>query len=253
MATYKKRGGKPKTKPEHIEAIEEESTTAEVFSTLDEGASKTEEWFEKNQKYVIGFVGIIALVVLAYLAFIYFVQEPKEEEAMNEMYQAQTYFDEAITATESDSLYNLALNGGRGKLGFLDIVNDYGSTKAGNLANYYAGMAYLNMNDYKNAIQYLDNFSSDDLMLAPLAKGGIGDAFVQLNEQEKALGYYEEAASLNDNDFTTPRYALKAGIVAINLGKKDAAIKHFKNITENYPKSDQAANAKIYLAQAEAM
>ena len=41
-------------------------------------------------------------------------------------------------------LYNLALNGGEGKYGFIDIIDNYGSTDAGNLANYYAGMAFLN-------------------------------------------------------------------------------------------------------------
>ena len=47
MATYKKRGYKPKTKEEKVEAVEEHSTTAEVFNTLDETASKTEEWVAK--------------------------------------------------------------------------------------------------------------------------------------------------------------------------------------------------------------
>ena len=52
MATYKKRGYKPKTKDDKRSAIEDQSTTAEVFNTLDEGASKTEEWVVKNQKYI---------------------------------------------------------------------------------------------------------------------------------------------------------------------------------------------------------
>ena len=50
MATYKKRGGKPRTKAEKDVLVEENSTTAEVFNTLDEGASRTEAWVEKNQK-----------------------------------------------------------------------------------------------------------------------------------------------------------------------------------------------------------
>ncbi|MFT7072442.1 tetratricopeptide repeat protein [Patiriisocius sp. Uisw_017] len=253
MATYKKRGGKPKTKVEKQSAIEDESTTAEVFSTLDEGASKTEAWFEKNQKYVLGFVGVIAVAVLGYLAFIYFIQDPKEKEAMSEMYQAQSYFDQALTAPAKDSIYGLSLNGGNGKYGFLDIIDTYGSTKAANLANYYAGMAYLNTNDYKNAIAYLDEFKSDDAMLGPLAKGAIGDAFVQLDQNDKALGYYETAATMQQNDFTSPRFLLKAGITAMKLGNKDAAIKHFKAITDKYATADQAAKAKTYLAQAEAM
>lgn len=254
MATYKKRGGKPKTKVDKIEDIEDDSATAEVFNTLDEGANKTEAWVEKNQKIILILVGVIALAVLAYLAYINFVQAPKEQEAMAEMYQAQTFFDEATSATaDNDSIYNMALNGGKGKYGFLDIIDNYGGTKAANLAHYYAGMAYLNTNDYKNAISQLDDFSSDDAMLGPLAKGAIGDAFVQLNDAEQALGYYETAATMQDNEFTAPRFLLKAGITALQLGKADVAQKHLSNLVENYADSDQAAKAKIYLAQAEAM
>ena len=93
---------------------------------------------------------------------------------MNDMFQAQQYFDQAVVGgVQSDSLYNMSLNGGEGKFGMLDIISEYKGTDAANLANYYAGMAYLNINDYTNAIEYLSNFSSDDDMLGPISQGGI--------------------------------------------------------------------------------
>lgn len=253
MATYKKRGYKPKTKAEKQEAIEEESTTAEVFSTLDQGASRTEAWVEKNQNYILGIVGAIAICVLGYLAYEQFIQKPKESEAMNEMFQAQSYYEMALTAESKDSLYSLALNGGQGKYGFIDIIDNYGSTDAGNLANYYAGMAYLNTQKYQEAIDHLDNFSSDDAFLGPIAKGAIGDAFVQLEQNEEALKYYEEAAKMRDNELTAPRFLLKAGITALNIGNKDVALKHFQKITEEYPNSQEAKKADLYVGQAESM
>ena len=253
MATYKKRGGKPRTKAEKDLNIEEGSTTAEVFKSLDEGASKTEAWVEKNQKYILGVIGVVAICVLGYLAFQEFIQKPKEVEAANEMYQAQTYFEQALTATAKDSLFTLSLNGGEGKYGFLDIIDKFGSTDAGNLSNYYAGMAYLNTNNYKDAINYLDEFKSDDAMLGPLAKGAIGDAFVQLGQEDKALGYYESAASMSANDFTAPRFLLKAGITALNLQKPNKAIKHFTQIIEKYPNATEAAKATANIGRAEAM
>ena len=147
MATYKKRGYKPKTEKEKIENIEEGSTTAEVFNTLDESANRTEEWVVKNQNYIFGVVGVVALVVLGIMGYNRFIAEPNAKEAMNEMATAQEYFNEAMTnTTAQDSLFNLALNGAEGKFGLLDIIEEYGSTPAGNLANYYAGTAYLNMN-----------------------------------------------------------------------------------------------------------
>jgi len=202
MATYKKRGYKPTTKEEKEHDIVDHSTTAEVFNTLDESASKTEDWVIANQKYIFVIIGVVAAVVLGYLGYKEFIAKPKQSEAMNEMFQAQKYFNQAVNGTEKDSLYTLALNGGEGKLGMLDIASEYSGTPAANLANYYAGMAYLNLKDYKNAVTYLSDFSSDDLVLAPMAKGSIGDAFVQLNQPEDALDYYEQAAKMRKNDFT---------------------------------------------------
>jgi len=253
MATYKKRGYKPKDKEERQSRIEEASTTAEVFKSLDEGASKTEAWVEKNQKYIIGIVGVVAVCVLGFLAYQQFIQKPKETEAMNEMFQAQKFFELALTAQQKDSLYNLSLNGGSGKYGFLDIIDNYGSTDAANLAHYYAGMAYLNLKDYQNAIEQLDAYTGDDEMTGPLAQGAIGDAFVQLDQPGEALKYYEKAVSMSDNEVTAPRFLLKAGITAMNVGKADVAIKHFNTLSEKYEGKPEANKAKLYIGKAEAM
>src|SRR5690606_7615819 len=122
-------------------------------------------------------------------------------------YYPRQYFNQALNgAAEKDSLYNLALNGAEGKYGFLDIIDEYKGTKAANLANYSAGMAYLNMQKYQDAITYLERFSSDDAILGALAKGGIGDAFMQLNQPGDALGYYEKAINHSINNYTTPRF-----------------------------------------------
>ena len=252
MATYKKRGYKPKTKKEKEEIVEENSATAEVFNTLDEGASKTEEWFVKNQNYIIGVIAAIAIVVLGYLGYNKFIAEPQQKEAMNEMYQAKKYFEEATNGVASDSLYNMALNGGEGKYGMLDIIDQYGGTPAGNLANYYAGMAYLNLKDYQNAVTYLSEFSSDDKMLGPIAKGGIGDAFVQLEQLPEALEYYEKAFKANVNKFTTPMYLLKAARVAIDLGENQKALDYLNRIKSDFSSSTEASQVDVLIGKVEA-
>ncbi|MEM6515480.1 MAG: tetratricopeptide repeat protein [Bacteroidota bacterium] len=252
MATYKKRGYKPKTQKEKTEVIEENSTTAEVFNTLDESASKTEDWISNNQNIILSVVGAIALGVLGYLGYDKFIAEPKAQEAMNEMYTAQKYFDEAVTSEAKDSLYNLALNGAEGKFGMVDIASEYSSTPAGNLANYYAGMAYLNTKDYTNAVKYLSEFRTDDPVLGPIAKGGVADAFVQLNQLDDALDYYEQAISASTNDYTTPMYLFKAGNVANKLGQKDKALDYFERIKTDFSDSDQAKNIDVFIGRAEA-
>lgn len=255
MATYKKRGYKPNSKEDQQNSAEDHSTTAEVFNTLDEGASKTEEWVARNQKYIYIIIGAAAIVILGYLGYEQFIQEPKEAEAANEMFQAQQYFDTALDApsTASDSLYNLALTGGQGKFGFEDIIENYGGTKAGNLARYYAGMAYLNTNQYDKAIDKLEDFKSDDEILAPLAKGGMGDAFMQLDQPKNALDYYVEAAKMKTNSFTTPKFLLKAAVVSIQLGDGDAAEDYLNRIKNEFPDSPEANQIAVYLGEAQAM
>ncbi|MEZ4817070.1 MAG: hypothetical protein R2776_03770 [Flavobacteriaceae bacterium] len=254
MATYKKRGYKPKTKAEKEVQLEEGSTTAEVFNTLDQTASRTEAWVEKNQKIIFGVVGAVAIGVLGYILYQKFVQEPNQLEAVTEVTQANSYYEQAVNATTAkDSLYNLALNGNAGKYGLLDIADKYSGTPTGNVANYQVGMAYLNTYKYQEAINYLDKFSTDDPLLGPLAKGGIGDAFAQLNQPEEAYKYYKEAVAMSSNEMTTPRFLLKAGIMALNLGKAGEAYDFFNRITEEYKDAAEAAQAKIYKGQAEAM
>ncbi len=253
MATYSKRGHKPKNKVEKEQVIETDSTTAEVFNTLDEGASKTEAFVEKNQKYILVVIGLAAVVVLGTLGYKEFIAKPKQIAAMNDMFQAQKYFDQAVAGTEKDSLYNLALNGGEGKFGMLDIIDEYGGTESANLASYYAGTAYLRLKDYKKAVEHLENFSSDDEILAPIAKGNIGDAFVQLDQKEEALGYYERAAEMRNNEYTTPMYLFKSGTVALDLGKADKALSYFKRIKDEFSNSTEATKVDVFIGKAQVL
>jgi tetratricopeptide (TPR) repeat protein len=258
MATYNKRGYKtPKekvetdTQVENITIDEKDSTTAGVFNSLDQTASKTEEFVAKNQKAIFGIVAAIALITVSYVLFQKFVAEPKEDNAASEMFLAQQNFQKATEGTKSDSLYNLALKGAEGKFGFIDIASKYEGTDAGNLANYYAGMAYLNTGKYDQAISYLEKFKSEDMVLSTLAIGAIGDAHAQKNQPKEALEFYVKASENNKNEFTTPRFLLKAGQTALGLNNKADALKYFTEIKEKYEATPEAANidALIGLSQ----
>ncbi|WP_026704234.1 tetratricopeptide repeat protein [Flavobacterium soli] len=260
MATYNKRGYKvPKAKEDKVDGdfIEDvnvdvsDSTTAEVFNSLDETASKTEDWIARNQKIILGVVGVVAIAAIGYLFYTKFVVEPKEVDAADQMFVAQKNFDLAANGTASDSLYTLALNGSEGKWGFVKIADEFSGTNAGNLANYYAGMAYLHTGKYDNAITYLEKFNSEDAMLKALAIGGIGDAHSQKGHQKEALDFYKKAAESNKNDFTTPRFLLKAGKTSLALGNKEEALKYFTDIKDNFETAQEAQgiDALIGLSQ----
>lgn len=261
MATYNKRGYKaPKPEPAEVtdvEPVEEiiddsNSTTAGVFNSLDEGASKTEEWVARNQKWIFGIVGAIALLTVAYFLFDKLIAEPKEETAANEMYQAQLYFNQAVDAqTANDSLFNLALKGGEGKLGFLGIIDNHEGTDAANLAHYFAGMAYANTGKYKEAVTHLEDFKPTEETLKAQANGVIGDCFAQLNKPADALEFYEKAARDTENAMTTPYWLFKAGNTALALNKKADALKYFNEIKEKYETSAEGANIDAYIAMVE--
>ncbi|MFT4684794.1 MAG: tetratricopeptide (TPR) repeat protein, partial [Flavobacteriales bacterium] len=217
----------------------------------DDTASKSEAWVIKNQKNIFIVLGVIVAGMLLLQAFKQFVSTPNETAAANELAFPKKYFEQANSAAVAkDSLYSLGLEGGDGKYGFLDIADQYGSTDAGNLANYYAGITYLNMKKYPEAIEYLGKFSSDDEVLGAVAKGAIGDAFADLNQQEDALEYYEKAANLRNNSFSTPLFLFKAANTALDLGKSDKALKMFEEIKKSYPKSEEAKNIDIYINKA---
>lgn len=263
MATFNKRGYKaPKEKAdkldnnfiEDVNVDEKDSTTAKAFDTLDQTASRAEDFAAKNQKAILGFLTVVALATVSYLLYQKFIAEPKQEEGANELFVAQQNFQKAVddaTGTKADSLYNLVLKGSEGKFGVVKIADEYSGTDAGNLANYYAGIAYLNTKKYAEAITSLEKFSSDDVMLSTLAKGAIGDAYAQQNKQKEALDYYLKAADANKNDFTRPRYLLKAGKTAFALGNKADALKYFTDIKDNFEASPEAQgiDALIGLAQ----
>jgi hypothetical protein len=113
------------------------------------------------------------------------------------MFVAQQNFQQATDGVASDSLYKLSLNGSEGKFGFIKIADEYSGTDAGNLANYYAGMAYLNTGKYTEAIDYLSEFKSEDIVLSGLAKGNWG---CLCREQSTRRGFeklYVKAAETN--------------------------------------------------------
>ncbi len=257
MATYKKKGYKPKKEKFAQEAEENfdesQSTTAEVFNTLDETANKSEQWIEKNSKPLFYGLITVAALILGYLAYTNFVSEPNEKEASNELAYPRTFFDKATTSAgaAADSLYNIGLTGsGTGKYGFIDIADRFSGTKAGNLANYYAGISYLKMKKYQEAIDYLSDFDSNDELLGPTALGAIGDAFADIDQEKDALEYYQKAANKKDNQFTSPLFLFKAAQTAMALKEYSTAEKLYTTIKEKYASTDQGRDIEKYINSA---
>jgi tetratricopeptide (TPR) repeat protein len=212
------------------------------FEVVESALTKTERYIEENRKSLTIIIVAIAVVVGGYLGYKKFYLEPKENEAQSELFMAERYF-------EQDS-FRLALEGDGQYSGFIDIIDDYGPTKSANLSNYYAGICYLRLGEFETAIEYLEQFSGKDRLVAPVALGATGDAYVELGKLEKGVDYYEKAAALNKNDLTSPIYLLKAGIVYEDLGKIKKALTAYETIKKEYPASDEAKDIDKYITAA---
>lgn len=226
---------KQKEQEHHNDLLENPEALADQLS-------KTEEFVEKNKTLVLG-IGILLLVIVGgYFGFNTYTNS-QNEKAQNEMFQAIYYF-------ESDSL-DLAINGDGINLGFKDIINDYGMTDAANLANFYTGAAFLKKGDYKSALLYLEDFSSDDLLIQARAYSLIGDAYMEMEDYSNAASNYEKAASYKENKFFSPRYLMKAALAYENANNIEAAKKSYDTIINDYWDSSEVQNAKKYRAKLE--
>jgi tetratricopeptide (TPR) repeat protein len=213
----------------------------ENLAEVENALTTAERFFEANSKIITIIFGAAVVVALLLLATHRFYSLPREAKAKEQIFVAEQYF-------EKDS-FNLALNGDGNFPGFMDIINDYGGTSAGNLSRYYAGVSNLHLGKYQDAIDYLEDFKTDDLLLHPVALGATGDAYSELGKNEKAVKLYMEAAELNPNAFTSPVYYLKAGNLYEVLGKKEEALTAYKIVKEKYAESEQGRTIDKYIAR----
>lgn len=209
---------------------------------VEEALSKTESFIEKNQKIIMYVVAGIVVIVGGYMGFKKFYVAPREKEAQAQMFNAEKYF-------EKDSL-KFALNGDGNNSGFLDIIDEYGMTQSADLAHYYAGMCYLKLGQYQEAIDQLESFDGDDQIVSSMALGAIGDAHMELGDNDKALECYLKAADNNNNLFTTPLFLMKAGLTYEVMGNYEEAKKLYERIQKEYYKSFESREIEKYIAYA---
>jgi tetratricopeptide (TPR) repeat protein len=211
-----------------------------TISNVEQTLTRTEQYLEENYKTILTGLAVIAAIVgLGWLGKLYLGK--RDDEAQSQMYQAERYL-------EMDSL-KLALNGDGNYLGFLDIAKSYRLTKAGNLALYSAGICYLHLGQYQDAIDYLSKYSKKDKVIGSLAIGATGDAYVELGDTEKGISKYIEAADYGKNSFNTPLFLMKAGELYELNSKYADALKVYERIESEYPESTEGTTIEKYIAR----
>ena len=206
--------------------------------------SRSEQFIEKNKKNLIYGIAIVAALVGIALVYHHKYVLPMNERAERAIFKGEQYF-------EQDS-FRLALYGnGLDFEGFEAIVDQYGSTKSGNLAKAYAGICYYKLGDPQSAIKLLKSFKAKDTHVSPAIIGLIGDSYVYSGNTKEGIRYFEKAAAQANDEIISPIYLKKAGIAYESLQQYKDAIKVYTTIKEKYNLSTEALDIDKYILRAE--
>lgn len=202
-------------------------------------ASKT--FFEKNKKTILYGGGAVLFVIIAALLIHQFYITPRNEKAAVELSKCEQLFLEGK--------YDKALNGEvDGAAGFLSVAEQYGSTKAGNLAWMYAGICYAQDGKAEEAIKMFEKFDDcGDAVVSPAALGALGNCYAEVGQNEKAIATLLNAAKKADNNTLSPMYLLQAGQIYESLGQNDKALECYQQIKSKYQQSMQYGEIDKYL------
>ncbi|MDR1878982.1 MAG: tetratricopeptide repeat protein [Bacteroidales bacterium] len=210
----------------------EKSTHAPYTHTSDSWLKRLIVLYNEKQKVVnIVTIVVFALVVLALAYFLYYMPS-QQQKAETAIFKAERYF-------AMDSL-ELALNGDGLYDGVLQVIDDYSATKTGNRAKYIAGICYLRLGQYDDAIKYLKKFKSGDKLISVQALGSLGDAYMEKNDLDNAAKYYKKAVSKNANELVTPIYLLRLGMLCEMQGKWKDAVSYYERLQKEYMQSFEA-------------
>ncbi len=216
------------------------SAAEQNLQQVETALGRSEQWIEDNQKSITIFILAILIAVGGYWGFKKFYVEPRNNDAQKAAFQAQNYFG------NDDFLQ--ALNGDGVAPGFLEIIDSYGSTKVGKLSKYYAGISYLNLGQYDEALTYLKSFNTKNPELKAIKEGAIGDCYLELGDKDQALKHYNSAIAVNEA-VTASFYLLKKGMLLEEMGNKAEALKAYNTIKEEYAESVEASQIEKYISR----
>ncbi len=207
---------------------------------VNETFAKAETTWKKIQKPVSALVIGALIAVAGWFGYQEYIMKPKEEKAAEALYKAEQYF-----AMDSS---RLVLNGDGQSKGVLNVISNFGGTKAANLAHYYAGVSYLKLGEFEKAINQLKDFSTDAQQIQLLAYGCLGDSYSEVNKKEDAISAYKKAANAFDKDENnSSEYLFRAALLSETTGKTKDALELYKELKTKYPKTDKGFQADKYI------
>ncbi len=223
--------------------MSDKNANPDLIEEVNHTLTSTEQWLEKYIKPISIATVAVIVCVCGFFAYNHFVKVPAEAKAQSDLFRGEFYM-------QADS-FRIALDGNGGDYkGLLAIIDEAGSTTAGNLAKAYAGIAYKNLGEYQKAIDLFGEFSADDALISPAVIGAIGDCYVELDKTKEGINFFIKAAKKGNNDLIAPIYLKKAGIAYESLSEYNNAMKVYEQIKNDYPASLEAADIEKYIERA---
>lgn len=195
----------------------------------------SEDFLRRNRNVLLGVLLAVIVAVGGFFGYNYWRTQQDN--------QAQAAMFRAVDNWEADSL-KPALQGD-GKLpGLNKVATEYSGTKAGNLANFYAGVALLKQGKFSEAYNALDKFSSSDYLVQARAYSLMGDAQLEQGKAKEAAELYGKAADYQANEYFTPGYLLKQGVALETAKDNEGALKAYNRIIDDYATSQEVSEAR---------
>lgn len=212
----------------------------EQVLNVEEAVSRSEAFINKNKKIISLAVVAVVLLVAAGMAVSTWVIKPREQKAAEALFAGERYFQNGD--------YETALNGDQYEYaGFEAVADEFGSTKAGKLAEAYAGLSLAKLGRYEEAIPYLKGFKGDDVMVAPSVLAALGNCYAHVGDEAAAAEALVKAAHMADNNLLSPAYLIQAGQIYEKLGNKADAKKVYQEVKDNYYGSTQSMEIDRYI------
>ena len=221
----------------------EEKNTGEISFV-----SKSEQFIENNQKAIIGVIVAILVIVLAIFGINKFVSQPRQQKANEAIFAAEQFFAQGDFQS---ALYGDSTSHDKYSVGLLQVIDKYGSTKAGKRAKYEAGICFLRLGKYDEALKYLGKYNGKDQLTPVLDEMMKGDAEAEKGNNDAAIKHYEKAANMDNNSITAPFALFKAGVVYMMNNNGAKAVECFKKVKSDYPESSLFAEMDGFIAYAE--
>lgn len=214
-------------------SLEELNTKNEINnSTKETKTGGINGFVQNNWKATI--ILSVAIIVLVGLILLFRANVEKNEyNASKALSRIETYY---LNGQYEDALYapdSLPLIRGEKIIGLVKIVTEYGSTKAGERASLYAADAYYQLAKFDDAKIYYEkaiNSNIPEIKIGGYA--GTATCDERNGKLQEAANNYAKAVELIGDDGLKIRYMYFAGLCTEKAGKKDEAIKIYRQIVD---------------------